>query len=201
MRVGADRWLLAALLAIVPSTRLATGAPTATPPPLPSPGQAQQAGAEDESARERQSGEQEKKARTQDKDKKDTKDKKDAKGKKGDTHDEKHELTPAQRKLESHLRAEIARRTGTRRQPVRVGLQIVEIDARDRALVEIRARLLTELGWKVERLKGTIVSSSLAYRSLIAWVPIAKLETLAAESTVSAIVPAPKSITARPLGR
>ena len=111
------------------------------------------------------------------------------------------ELTPAQRKLDPHLRDEIARRVGGARPPLRATGVRVEIDERKRALVEIRARILTQLARKIERLKGTVVSSSLDDRSMIAWVPVAKLELLADEPTVSAITPAPTSRNLRPLGR
>jgi hypothetical protein len=113
---------------------------------------------------------------------------------------DKEGLTDAERKVDSHLRDEIARRKGVR-QPLRTGLRVVEIDEHDRALVEIRARILSQLGRKIERLKGTIISSSLEHRAMLAWVPLAKLETVAEEATVSSIVPAPKSITVRPHGR
>jgi hypothetical protein len=63
----------------------------------------------------------------------------------------------------------------------------VTVDGDGRALVEIRARILTQLGRKIERMKGTVVSASPEYRSMIAWVPLLKLEPLAAESIVSAI--------------
>lgn len=109
--------------------------------------------------------------------------------------------TPAQRKLDSRLRDEIARRSSGVPLPVRAALHRVEIDDKERALVEIRARLLTQLGWRVERLKGTVVSSSLEYRSMVAWVPLAKLEMLAADTTVKAIAPAPKSTNLRSQGR
>jgi hypothetical protein len=110
-------------------------------------------------------------------------------------------LTPAQRKIDSHLREEIASRRGSPGVPARAGRRLVDIDGQGRALVEIRARVLTQLERKIERMKGTVVSSSLEHRSLIAWVPLQKIETLAGESTVSAIAPAPKSITVRPQRR
>jgi hypothetical protein len=113
----------------------------------------------------------------------------------------KAELTPAQRKLDSHLLYEIEVRRGKPRRAVRTGLALVTVDDEGRALVEIRARILTQLGWKIERMKGTVVSTSPEYRSMIAWVPLLKLEPLAGESIVSAIAPAPKSITVRPQHR
>lgn len=102
------------------------------------------------------------------------------------------ELTAARRKLDPHLRVAIARRVGSARLPVRATGGRVRIDDKERALVEIHARILTQLARKIERLNGTVVSSSLDYRSIIAWVPVSKLERLASESTVSAIAPAPK---------
>lgn len=113
----------------------------------------------------------------------------------------KKALTPAQRKLDSHLLYEIDVQRGQPRRAVRAGLPLVTLDGEGRALVEIHARILTQLGWKIARLRGTVVSTSPQYRSLIAWVPLLKLETLASESIVSAIAPAPKSITVRPQHR
>jgi len=110
----------------------------------------------------------------------------------------KERLSEAERKIDSHVRDEIARRRGHRPRPLSAGLTVVEIDEEGRALVEIRARILTQLQRKIERLKGTVVSSSLDYRSLVAWVPLLKLERLAEEPTVSSIDPAPQSITVRP---
>ena len=110
-------------------------------------------------------------------------------------------LTPEQRKLDPDLRDEIARRVGSAQLPVRVTGRRIEMDGKKRALVEIRARLLTQLARKIERLHGTVVSSSLDYRTMIAWVPVSKLELLAGEPTVSAIAPAPTSRNLRPLGR
>ena len=107
-------------------------------------------------------------------------------------------LTPAQRKLDSHLLYEIEVQRGKPRRAIRSGRALVTVDDQGRALVEIRARILTQLGWKIERLRGTVVSASPQYRSMMAWVPLLKLETLASESIVSAIAPAPKSITVRP---
>jgi hypothetical protein len=114
---------------------------------------------------------------------------------------DKDKLTPAQRKLQSPLRDEIARRRDHAVLPLRAGLRRIDIDNRDRVLVEIRARLLSQLQRKIERLKGTVVSSSIEHRSLIARVPILKLEALAEEATVSAIGPAPTSTTVRPQRR
>jgi len=113
----------------------------------------------------------------------------------------KDELTPAQRKLDSHLLSEIEVRRGRPRRAVRTGVALVTVDGQGRALVEIRARILTQLGWKIERMKGMVVSTSPQYRSMIAWVPLLKLEPLADESIVSAIAPAPSSITVRPQHR
>jgi hypothetical protein len=110
----------------------------------------------------------------------------------------KERLSEAERKIDAHVRDEIARRRGHRSRPLSAGLTVVEIDDEGRALVEIRARILTQLQRKIERLKGTVVSSSPDYRSLVAWVPLLKLEMLAEEPTVSSIDPAPQSITVRP---
>ena len=116
---------------------------------------------------------------------------------------DKSSLTKAQRKLDAHLLDEIDLQRSNPRRTVRTSIRraIVDVDADGRALVEIRGRIPAQLGWKIERLKGTVVSSSLEHRSVIAWVPLLKLESLASEATVSAITPAPKSVTVRPQDR
>ena len=103
-------------------------------------------------------------------------------------------------KISARLRAEIDWRRGTAAKPVRVGAPAVQLDEHERALVDIRGRIPARLRWKIEALKGTVVSQSLQYRSIVAWVPLRKLETLAQEETVVAIDPAPKSVGVRKHG-
>jgi hypothetical protein len=66
----------------------------------------------------------------------------------------------------------------------------IHVDRHGRALVDVRAPVKPALEKKVKALGGVIVSTSVAYDSLIGWVPLATLERLAADSTVRAIGPA-----------
>ena len=103
---------------------------------------------------------------------------------------EKKARTPAQRKIDSQLLFEIYRLRGEaaekRVPPAKTG---VKIDDRQRALVDVRADVTPELQKEVGSLNGTIVSTSRQYRSIIAWIPLLKLERLAEDRRVSAISP------------
>jgi len=50
---------------------------------------------------------------------------------------------------------------------------------------------------KLRALNATIVSSLADYRSILAWVPLARLEELAGNDTVYGIQPAPDAMTNR----
>ena len=50
---------------------------------------------------------------------------------------------------------------------------------------------------QVRSLKGTIVSTSREYRSIVAWIPLLKLERLAEDRRVSAISPQAEPVTHR----
>ncbi|HMF98384.1 MAG TPA: hypothetical protein VKE96_28990 [Vicinamibacterales bacterium] len=110
----------------------------------------------------------------------------------------KQSQTAAQRKIDSHLLREIdrARREGDKLQPDPASG--VEIDAKGRALVEIRCDVTDAMRTKLRALNATTVSSLPAYRSILAWVPLTRLEELAADQAVYGIQPAPKSMTNRP---
>ena len=66
----------------------------------------------------------------------------------------------------------------------------VKLDQKGRALVDVRAEVTPALQKKVRTLGGTIESTSSEYRSIIAWVPLNRLERLAADPAVHAIEPA-----------
>ena len=55
----------------------------------------------------------------------------------------------------------------------------VKLDQKGRALVDVRAEVTPALQKKVRKLGGTIQSTSREHRSIIAWVPLNKLERLA----------------------
>jgi hypothetical protein len=104
---------------------------------------------------------------------------------------EKESRTPAQQKIDSQLLYELYRLRGQAKQkqvpPDPTG---VRIDGTGRALVDVRADLTPALEKKVTTLGGTIRSTSHEGRSIIAWMPLKKLERLADDPAVRAIVPA-----------
>jgi len=107
---------------------------------------------------------------------------------------EKPSRTPAQQKLSSQLISAIRRAQNPApktHEPVREPL--VRIDARQRALVDVRAAVTADMKRHLVRLGATIVSTSTEADSLIAWVPLLKLEKLAELSSVRAIQPAPEA--------
>jgi len=111
---------------------------------------------------------------------------------------EKDARTPAQRKINSQLLYEIYRHRKEGLPPgVPAGETRVKIDAKQRALVDVRATLTSALTIKLRTLGATIVSTSATYRSTIAWIPLSALERLAADPAVLAIEPAPDAATLR----
>jgi hypothetical protein len=107
------------------------------------------------------------------------------------TPSEKESRTPAQRKIDSQLLYELYRFRGeAKRKNVPPDPTGVKIDRNHRALVDVRAEVTQALQKKVQSLGGTIQSTSPAYRSIIAWVPLRTLERLAGDPAVRSIVPA-----------
>jgi len=104
---------------------------------------------------------------------------------------EKDSRTPAQQKINSQLLYEIYRVRG---QAAAKGVPPdptgVRIDGKGRALVDVRAEVSSVLQERVRSLGGTITSVSQEYRSIIAWVPLTRLERLAEDRAVHAIEPA-----------
>jgi hypothetical protein len=104
---------------------------------------------------------------------------------------EKESRTPAQKKIDSQILYEIYRLRGeAARKNVPPGPTVVRIDKTGRALVDVRAEVTPALEKKVRSLGGTIQSTSIQYLSIIAWIPLSKLERLADDRAVRAIVPA-----------
>ncbi len=107
------------------------------------------------------------------------------------TLSEKDSRTPAQRKINSQLLYELYRFRGEAKQknvpPDPTG---VKLDRKGRALIDVRAEVTPALQKNVLALGGTIESTSSEYRSIIAWVPLNRLERLAADPAVRAIEPA-----------
>ena len=112
---------------------------------------------------------------------------------------EKEARTPAQRKINSQLLYEIYRRRGeSQRKGVPPGPTTVDVDARGRALIDVRAEVTTALENSIRTLGGAIVSVSREQRSIVARVSILKLEQLAEDPAVRFIEPAAEARTSRP---
>ena len=111
---------------------------------------------------------------------------------------EKESRTPAQQKINSQLLYEIYRLRGeAKRKQVPQGETRVRIDAKKRAFVDVRAEVTPALQKKLTTLGATIVSTSREYYSIIAWVPLLRLERLAEDAAVRAIQPVTEARTAR----
>jgi hypothetical protein len=111
----------------------------------------------------------------------------------------KSSRTPAQRKIDSRLLDEIYRHQGKPGgNALPPGQTLLKIDLDGRALVDLRAEVTPALRKALVALKGTIVSTSTEYRSIVAWLPLLKLEEVAADPAVHAIMPAPEAIHAEP---
>ena len=112
----------------------------------------------------------------------------------------KESRTVAQQKIDSRLLREIDRvkrgveKTRSDAPPAPSG---VAIDSKGRALVEIRCDVTATIQKKLQTLNATIVSSLPDYRSILAWVPLARLEEIAGSDKVYAIQPAPDAMTNR----
>ncbi len=71
----------------------------------------------------------------------------------------------------------------------------VKIDTKGRALVDVRVDVTPAIERAIHSAGGTIVSTSAAYHSVIAWVPLLKLESIAANPAVRAIEPVADAMT------
>jgi hypothetical protein len=111
---------------------------------------------------------------------------------------EKESRTPAQQKINSQLLYEIYRRRGeAERKGVPPGSTIVRVDGQGRALVDVRAGVTPALLNRIRRLGGSIVTTTAALDSIVAWMPLLKLERLAKTDAVRAIEPAAEARTDR----
>ena len=111
---------------------------------------------------------------------------------------EKESRTPAQQKIDSQLLYEIYRLRGeAKRKQVPEEKTRVRIDAKKRAFVDVRVEVTPALQKKLTTLGATIVSTSREYHSIVAWVPLLRLERLAEDAAVRAIQPVTEARTAR----
>ncbi|HYT68760.1 MAG TPA: hypothetical protein VEL51_20210 [Vicinamibacterales bacterium] len=104
---------------------------------------------------------------------------------------EKEARTAAERKIDSQLLYEIYRKRGeAAAKYVPSGPTGVRIDAHGRALVDIRGPVTPALTTLVTQLGGSVVSTAPRYQSIIARVPLLKIERIARRGEVRAISPA-----------
>jgi|SRR5207249_8512780 len=112
--------------------------------------------------------------------------------------DEKEARTPAQQKINSQVLYEIYRRRGeAERKGVPPGDTLVRVDRAGRALVDVRVRVTPALERQIRRLGGRIVTTTPSLDSIVAWMPLLKLERLAESPAVRAIEPAATAMTVR----
>jgi hypothetical protein len=111
---------------------------------------------------------------------------------------EKAGRSAAQQKIDSQLLFEIYRRRGeAEAKGVPPGETRVRVDARGRALVDVRAPVTPALGRRIRDLGGLIVSSASQHQSTIARIPLLQIEALAALPSVRFIAPAAEATTNR----
>jgi hypothetical protein len=109
---------------------------------------------------------------------------------------EKDQRTPEQQKIDSQLLYAIyqmrgeAEAKGVPTEPIPL-----EKDAKGRVLVDIRAPVTKKVRARIEKLGGTVVSSSDKYHSIIAYLPLGKLERLAGSKEVQFIAPKAQAMT------
>ncbi|HEX2269216.1 MAG TPA: hypothetical protein VHH35_06765 [Pyrinomonadaceae bacterium] len=112
------------------------------------------------------------------------------------TNQEKDERTREQQKIDSQLLYAIyqmrgeAEAKGVPTEPIPL-----EKDAKGRVLVDIRAPVTKKVRTRIEKLGGTVVSSSNQYHSIIAYLPLEKLEPLAHLKEVRFIAPKAQAMT------
>jgi hypothetical protein len=112
---------------------------------------------------------------------------------------EKRERTPAQQKIDTQLLYALYRERGeAETKGVPAGELRVKFDEKGRALITVRARVTKTLLARIEHLGGKIVSSSVRYNDIRTYLPLGKLEELAALKEVRAIMPAEEAVTNGP---
>jgi len=113
------------------------------------------------------------------------------------TLSDKASRTPSDSKVSSQLLTEIRNHDRSTASRAPLERTVVKVDARERALVDVRAVVAEGLQKKMRALGATIVSTSPEYRSIVAWLPLAKIRQLAADPEVIAIQPAPEGTTVK----
>ena len=112
------------------------------------------------------------------------------------SNQEKDQRTPEQQKIDSQLLYAIyqmrgeAEAKGVPTEPIPL-----EKDRKGRVLVDIRTPVTKKIRARIEKLGGTIVSSSEQYHSIIAYLPLGNLEPLARSKEVKFVAPKAQSMT------
>jgi hypothetical protein len=109
--------------------------------------------------------------------------------------DEKDSLTAAKKKIDSQLLYAIEQRLAVNLESIAPAPASIRIDTQGRVLVDIRADVTPGLLSKIKDIGGEVVESFALYHSIVARVPLEKLENLAALKKVRFISPAPAAIT------
>ncbi len=102
----------------------------------------------------------------------------------------RRQRSAAQAKINTHLFDAIEQARKPKSPPAPSESPLVDIDAKRRALVDLRAEVTDRLLALVRKLGGEVQSTAPAHHSIIARVPLSKLEALAADDGVQFIEPA-----------
>lgn len=112
------------------------------------------------------------------------------------SNQEKDQRTPEQQKIDSQLLYAIyqmrgeAEAKGVPTEPIPL-----EKDDKGRVLVDIRAPVTKSVKTRIEKYGGVVVSSSDKYHSIIAFLPLEKLERFARSKEVQFIAPKARAMT------
>lgn len=112
------------------------------------------------------------------------------------SNQEKDQRTPEQQKLDSQLLYAIYQMRGeAEAKGVPTEAIPLEKDAKGRVLVDIRSPVSKKVLARIKKLGGSVVSTDERYQSIIAYLPLGKLEPLARSEEVKFIAPKAKAMT------
>lgn len=107
--------------------------------------------------------------------------------------DEKNSRTAAQKKIDSQLLYALKQKRGETR-GVPTDRIDIELDQKGRALVDITAKVTSQVTSQIRKLGGMVVSEDQRYHTIRARLALEKLEALAALKDVSFIAPAAQAM-------
>jgi hypothetical protein len=109
---------------------------------------------------------------------------------------EKDQRSPEQQKIDSQLLYAIYQMRGeAEAKGIPTDPIPLEKDAKGRVLVDIRGPVTKKALARIKKLGGTVVSSSEQYHSIIAYLPLEKVEPLARSKEVKFIAPKAQAMT------